>query len=312
MEKNFTAMDASKHPDEETLIAYIRGELTGDSCDRTEKHLTNCSACLEIVAVLNPVFMENKQSRFHQLYTPPTQEEIDRFAEIAVRQIPSPPEEEPGRKRVADFFTVAGKPVVALPIAAILLIGIGVFFMQQREEPLEMIAGRLKKQITLYHGDVRLSGGYKSRAVSQLMSSAGPEHAFTDLASRLEPIAATGSPRARHLLAQLYTAEGRYRPADSLYALLAPTQEAEAALLVDQGALAFLKGDYDRAAEFFTQALHISPENPEALFNMARTEEKRGRIKSALHFYSQYLEHDKESDWSLTARNSIRLLQKNK
>ncbi len=314
MENTTTIMDASKHPDEETLIAYIRGDLSPDSLAYVEEHLLRCSTCIEIIAVLNPVFLGNENSQFHKLYTPPRAEDVDSFARYAVRVAQKGNSVNRGggkQKKLVDvFFVMIRKPLYALPLAAAFLIAASTFFLKRGQEPVQSLAEQLRQELTLYHGDVRLSGGYQSRPVSQLMSAGEPVSPLSRLMATLREEAGKGDFRARHLLAQAYTAEGRFQQADSLYSLLFASTTADAALLTDQGALAFLKGDLTRAKELFTQALALDQTYAEAIFNLARTEEKLGETKTALHLYARYLELDKESDWSQSARNSIRLLQK--
>jgi arabinofuranosyltransferase len=67
--------------------------------------------------------------------------------------------------------------------------------------------------------------------------------------------------------------------------------------------------EYPPAADLFTLVLKSYPENPEAIFGLALTMEKKGNAEEAARLWRRYITVAPESVWKERARTSLRLLE---
>lgn len=75
-----------------------------------------------------------------------------------------------------------------------------------------------------------------------------------------------------------------------LLALKNPLYEEPDLSYVNAGICARQKGDNKRAEEFFTRALRIRPNNPQALVGMARLAQEQGRVEDAHNYLTRFMQ----------------------
>lgn len=103
--------------------------------------------------------------------------------------------------------------------------------------------------------------------------------------------------------------EGSDEALDFAYEKLAENLDAEA--YVYRGLVYFAQENYYGAQADFKNALRLEPELPEALYNLALTQEKLQLTNAAIKTYDKYLELQPESEMGYYNRGRLKLAQKN-
>ncbi len=94
------------------------------------------------------------------------------------------------------------------------------------------------------------------------------------------------------------------------YAYEQLAKNPDAAAYVYRGLVYFAQENYYGAQSDFKNALRLEPELPEALFNLALTQEKLQLTTAAIETYDKFLELRPESDYAYYNRGRLKLAQK--
>lgn len=311
---------------DDLFCSYLEGEISKDELEFVQNHLNSCPLCFEVMTSFirsaGAVLTENEKQEIEKKIKLTPSEQVSlilsyhealnknsaltrkangglagtfiRLKENIKRLLKKIMNEEP-------FL----RPAYALIVVMIFVLGFKYYnttFQIKRAE--QLLQENYKNDID----EVRLSGGYKAKLGGKLMA---PEPAGADYVSRAESKLkkairkGSKSPKASHLLAQIFLMEQQYARADSVLAQLSSESQTSAALLNDIGVLHFYKQDWNKAAERFQAAIKADNNFLEARYNLALTKIELGLLDEAKAILKTYQQLDDSEAWKDAAQRWI-------
>jgi tetratricopeptide (TPR) repeat protein len=166
----------------------------------------------------------------------------------------------------------------------------------------------LKENYKVYYSDSpRLSGGYASTGIIQVMGDEADEN-YLDKALDYTKIAENNkysSSAIMEIKAQIYIMKKEFNQADKILNQLNKGPNKRAETLNDQGVLMYYQGNYDAASQLFTQAIKEDRAFAEGYYNLALVQEKLGDHKSALKTMTLFQSLEQDSIWQKAAESFL-------
>lgn len=151
----------------------------------------------------------------------------------------------------------------------------------------------------------RLSGGYESTGIEQLMDGEEKDKAYLAQAAALCREALGRAPQSfsgNEILAQIFYMEGNYAAADSVLQRIAPQEKQKpAALLNDLGVLRFKQKDMKSAAALFKNALAQDSTFNEAVYNLSLVYLESDSLAKARELLERYMSMETDIQWKNAA-----------
>ncbi len=119
----------------------------------------------------------------------------------------------------------------------------------------------------------------------------------------------SSSVEAFYLLGYAFFQQKNYEEAEQAFRQTVRLDENHAKALNDLGITLEYLGRSAESIEFYQRSVEIGS-NPDAFFNLALLEEKRGEYKNAISLYESYLQQDDTSSFADFARNRIKKLRR--
>ncbi len=210
-------------------------------------------------------------------------------------------------------------PVVrqfAYAAAALLLIVPSIYFLNYQYHTTyknHMAQNLLEENYRIYiSGQPRLSGGYQSTGISQLMSSEEDSLNYLDHAREIIDEVLkhdSNDKQALHLKAQVLMMQEQYHKADSLLNIALIQETTSPEMLNDLGVIYFAKKEWQKAKTFFKLSLKPDPNYPEAYYNLALTEINLGNKKEAKDAINLFLKLENDPGWKNAGLNLLSTME---
>lgn len=297
------------------LLQFIEGTLTAEQTAEVQAHLNECAVCSHIVGEVyytkaHPITAE-EQREAEKLLTRTPEEEVAKLLNLPdkkVRMVYVSPQPRWYEKLFAP--PLAGR--LAFAVCAVLLVsgGRGVWRYAQTTYKLEQAASLLQKEYFVFIETARLSGGYGSSGIGELMSPDDEkEESFSARAGKLATDAIQNGAEpvpAKQLLAQSLFIEKKYAQVDSLMRELTPLATTSATLLNDLGVYHFQKRNWAEADKYFSAALARDPSLLESRYNLALAKQELGAREEAVRLMQEYLMLETDENWKVAAAQLIK------
>ncbi len=286
---------------EAQMLSYLEDTLKPQEKLQVETHLSSCRDCFELFSTvleyaLQPPTLEE------QLAGPNSRDSLASLPPPFVSQTP----------RLFSYW----RPLLAAAAALLVLFaGVPQYRQWQSRKMVAETRTLLNQQDRITsREELRLSGNLEYDEFTTVM---GPEQSapLPAIQEKLQQ-ALQSDPKnyqAEQLLGRFYLrvlkdtaqAEVHFQRAHAL----AP---AEAAVLNDRGVLAWCRGDFKHALDWFTQALQQEPEFVEAQFNKANLLQMQGQTEQARQEWQNYRKlasREQDADWPAVASDRENQLQ---
>lgn len=313
-------------PNEAELLAFCEHDLPGWKRSRLEKHLGDCEACRESIAMmvtLNRTHDQDSQElgavgedlirkQTARIVAIAGNDEVRRTKTTETRGAGSTV---PGRARTVFGIPISSRLMLATAALVVVLLAVPVVFWTQfRPSPTQqamqalVMATRPGRHSAMlvsgipYAPDITTRGGANS---DDLMF----QKAESKVKFALDPSA---SPEERHTLARVWLARNEGNDAQNALALLNQIVSSGVAApetLNDIGVAQFDMGKYDEAIVSFNKALKRSPGFREALFNRAGAEKASALFTESIRSFEDFMHTNPDADWGAEADNNLRTLK---
>ncbi|MGH7491364.1 MAG: tetratricopeptide repeat protein [bacterium] len=314
------------HPAETELLQYLEGNLTADNRSRIEKHLEACTLCFHVILSVRAneahPFTEEELKEAQDLASWTPEQHLTAILALEKKRSErnrghiesSHAERLPNRALRLSPMTGIKLPAYWRPLAAaaIIIFALAASFWGVRYYQTDYQIARaerlLQEQHRVFIKDARLSGGYGSSGIGELMGAEDEKKYLQQSRVHLEKALMHGeqSPRARQLLAQIFIIEKEYTRADSVLRTLEPSNKNSPELLNDLGVYYFQQQDWITAEKYFSEAINVDPKLPEARYNLALVKMQVNAKDEANAILNEYLQIEKDENW----KNAAKELQK--
>ncbi|MCG3158958.1 MAG: hypothetical protein DKINENOH_05606 [bacterium] len=286
---------------EAQMLSYLEDTLEPQEKLQVETHLSSCRDCFELFSTVLEYALQ-----------PPTTEEQAAGPSSRDSLAGLPPPFVPQTPRLFSYW----RPLLAAAAALLVLFaGVPQYRQWQSRKTVAETRTLLNQQDRITsREELRLSGNLEYDEFTTVM---GPEQSAPLPAMQEKLQRALQSDPKNHQAEQLLgrfhlrvlkdtaQAEVHFRRAHAL----AP---GEAAVLNDLGVLAWCRGDYEQALDWFTQALQQKPEFVEAQFNKANLLQMQGQTEQARQEWQNYRKlasREQDTDWPAVASDRENQLQ---
>lgn len=170
----------------------------------------------------------------------------------------------------------------------------------------------LTENYKIYQGGTpRLSGGYASKGIGELMAPAEMPSYLNQAFSLTKKAIASGSKshKARLLQAQIFIIHKNYHKADSVLTLIEEQDKHLAPVLNDVGVLKYKKEEWQKAVDYFEAAIQANPDFTEAFYNLALAQNKLGKGEEAISTLNEYLKFKNDVGWKRAALDFLNELK---
>lgn len=304
-------------PTEADLLNYKEGRATQPARARLERHVAACHDCRELLVLLAR-FPEEEIKAQPPLSAAEVQQQtahVLQYAEADERRKDVRATGEPAvaaaRKGwgfgYGTQLTVAGLLVGALVVGGLYLITRSPSTTESAQQSLQLAMKDERRSAA------RLSGGF---AYSPYAATRGVE-VSPDLQLRvaLNQLKAAESESApveqRQMLARAHLAFDRAdhaRQAQAILESLRARGVQTAELFNDLGVAQFQLQNFGAAIASFDQALSVSPDYSEALFNLALAKESAGRYREARRDWQRFINSTADAKWKAEAHQHFEAL----
>jgi hypothetical protein len=307
----------------ETITRIYDDSISSQEAANFLNHIESCSICFNFVAMtveesLSPVPEE-------------VLEEIKAYSDISLAKLALQAPPKPKPSVLSQFLkTVHGKfkksfkkeksegtfPIPKLAFLILLLImvggGSGGYRYYVTTHKINSAADLLTDNHRIYHADTpRLSGGYASKGIDELMNPAKMPSYLNQAFSLTKKAIASGSksPKARLLQAQIFIIHKDYYKADSVLTLIEKQDKHLASVLNDFGVLKYKKEEWHAASVYFEAAIQANSNLTEAYYNLALAQNKLGKKQEAISTLNEYLTFKNDVGWKNAALDFVQKLQ---
>jgi tetratricopeptide (TPR) repeat protein len=317
---------SENHPAETELLQYLEGNLKAENRSRIEKHLEACALCFHVILSVRAneahPFTAEELEEVQKLSKWTPEQHLAKLLEFQKKTSESNPSQEASSKTerrpswafrpgasTGFKFPAFWRPLAA---AASLVFALAASFWgvhyYQTDYQIARATKLLQEQHRVFIKDARLSGGYGSSGLSELMGEEDEKAYLQQSRAHLNKAIAHGeeSLQARQLLAQIFIIEKEYARADSILRTLEPAAKNSPTLLNDLGVYYFQQQDWASANRAFSDAIKADPRFVEARYNLALVKMQMGAKDEAAANLEEYLQIEKNDNW----RNAARELQK--
>lgn len=288
-------------PPEEIWTEFVCGLLAPDEAGNILSHATACAACaaklkemLEVLGPNSPPPTELAQS----LKSSQSNWQSDLASQIERRN--KPIQLSSGRS------LIWGRLVWMGAAAAAVLIAVLAYWLLRPASPEKLLAQAYAEQRTIElrldrapYGPVRVQ---RDRRQSQLNSSGPLLNAEVAIKKGLEK--QPEDPAYLRQKAEVDLLNGDYQPAIETLGHALRLQPQSFAITLDLATAHFQRaaatgspGDYEASLNYLSEALHLAPGNPAALFNRAITYERLYLFESAIADWEQFLKVENDPGW---------------
>ncbi len=299
------------------LFRYIEHEATPLEIKTVEKHLNTCDICRETVAQMirlekNPITDEEMKQAVSLLKMSPEEQvaKIMKFVaddksrdEGETQTYPKPIPIPNGEKTEDTTHEQNGKTIWKRywPAAAVLLL-VAIWFGSQPlltnmeiERDYKSAWASLQDSLTYnIFADAQFSTDYQFRTTDKMMSmDTIPELTFLDRAEiHLQNVLKNDPehPEARQKLAEIYIEEKNFAKADSLLKEIQKTAGNSAEVLNNYGVFYFKQQKWQKAAEYFQQAIDTTPDFIKAIYSLGLAKIELGEKEEAVSAFTRYIE----------------------
>ena len=171
----------------------------------------------------------------------------------------------------------------------------------------------LKENYRIYmKNQPRISGGYQSTGISQLMSGEEDSLDYLNIARELVDevlIYKSRQKQALHLEAQILIMQQKYQAADSVLNIALNQDFKSPEMLNDLGVVYFAKKEWKKAETFFKLSVKQDSNYPEAYYNLALTEINLGHIQEARETVKYYLGIETDPGWKNAGLNLLSTME---
>ena len=309
---------------EARLLRFIEGTTSANETREIQAHLNECEHCAYIVGAAydyeaHPITeAELQEARKLVMRTP--EEEAERLLgpspklDEVIDEAPTPSSSLLERLRAFLPEVRFARPIVWGPAFSVALViltlgGRWGWRYAQTDYKIGLAAKLLKQEYTVFIKDARLSGGYGSSGISELMGPEEEEEKYSARAAKLATQAIQNgaeSVQAKQLLAQSFFIEKKYERVDSLIRELTPMASSSAALLNDLGVYHFQKDDWAEAEKYFSAAIARDAKFLEARYNLALTKAEVGAREEAVRIMQEYLALETDENWRIAAEDFVK------
>jgi CHAT domain-containing protein len=343
---NVTAQspEGNGHLTYQEIAGYSTGALAAEQERRVQRHCVDCSHCLEelmlVMRSLQPDNSIDQQPEFAALLESGAQSarKVLRQYQMADAQPPLPeqPAQRPEPKNPAEPMGLLNwliawfappRRLAFLALAVAMLLVLPVWWLWQRNQPVERAMASLRKSWTVKRPvESRVTGDFPALPYERVRSAANPtalapapanqdQLQAAELALKLA-VADHGTPKARHALARLHLLKLELDQAENQLQQVLEAEPDNAAAHADMAALYYERGATERsfpalvhAAQEGEKAIALAPNLPEAWFNLALIHEEMLLINEAQKDRERYLELDATSKWADEARARLQKLR---
>jgi CHAT domain-containing protein len=214
------------------------------------------------------------------------------------------------------------RPAMLLIVAASILIGIGYYWTQWRNSPVQDGLKALRRSYRHSRPlEARVTGDfayqpYEAKRGGPVSSEIDHDQFSYALAELTRAVASQPTTEARHALGRLYLLDDKFERAEEQLTLALGGAPREARLHADLATLYYERSKYanqlallSKALEHYNSAIGIEPRLVEALFNRALCRERMGLFTDARADWERYLQYDTRSPWAGEAREHLKNLE---
>lgn len=305
---------------EAMLLRFIEGGTSAQETAKIHAHLNECEDCAYIVSAMydyeaHPITeAELQEARKLVMRTP--EEEAERLLgpslklDEVIDETPTPSSSLLERLRTfLPEVRFARAPAFAVALVLLLVGGRWGWRYAQTDYKIGQAAELLKQEYTVFIKDARLSGGYGSSGISELMGPEEEEEKYSMRAAKLATQAiqnGAASVQAKQLLAQSFFIEKQYDRLDSLMRELVLLSANSPTLLNDLGVYHFQKQNWAEAEKYFSAAIARDAKFLEARYNLALTKAEAGAREEAVRIMQEYLALETDENWRNAAESFIK------
>ena len=223
---------------------------------------------------------------------------------------------ENAEKKLKNIWTMPVVRRFVYAAAAVLLIVPSIYFLNYQYHTTyknHIAQNLLEENYRIYiSGQPRLSGGYQSTGISQLMS--GDEDSLNYLNHAKEIINEvlkydSNDKQALHLKAQVLIMQEQNHKADSLLNIALSQETTSPEMLNDLGVVYFAKKEWQKAKTFFKLCLKQDPNYTEAYYNLALTEINLSNIDDARSAIDSFLKLEIDPGWKNAGLNLLSTME---
>lgn len=304
------------------LLQFIEGATSAEETNRIQAHLNECAVCAHIVGAVyynktHPFTAEEQREARELIKSTPEEQAAMLLRDFEQAESANGVARRTVRGAQTERFRLSFDWLPRLPLwqpafaALLVLLALGgrwTYRYVQTDYKVEQAANLLKQEHRAFYKHARLSGGYGSSGISELMGEEEKE----EYSVRAEKLAAEAikngaeSLKAKQLLAQSLFIEKKYDRLDSLLREIAPLAENSAVLLNDLGVYYFQKQAWKNAEKYFSAAMARDPKFLEARYNLAVTKAESGAREEAVKLMQEYLALETDENWKIAARSLIK------
>lgn len=201
-------------------------------------------------------------------------------------------------------------------IAAVLIIAPSIYFINNQYKTTYKkytVQNVLKENYRIYMAEQpRISGGYHSTGISQLMAGEDDSLEYLDNAEKITDEILDyelTNYHALHLQAQIMIIRGQYTKADSVLNVALNQESKSPEMLNDLGVVYFGKEEWQKARTFFKLSIKQDLTFSEAYYNLALTELNLGNIIEAKAAVNLFLIYEKNQGWKNAGLNMLNTME---